>query len=40
MKKVISGNELYSNALKGKDKVIYSVKNYFNRIVNWFIINL
>lgn len=38
--KDISGNELYSNALKGKDKVIYSVKNYFNRIVNWFIINL
>lgn len=38
--KDMSGNILYSNVLRGKDKVVYSVKNYFNKVVNWFIINL
>ncbi|MBE6063725.1 MAG: glycoside hydrolase [Clostridium butyricum] len=38
--KDMNGNILYSNVLRGKDKVVYSMKNYFNKVVNWFIINL
>lgn len=38
--KDVNGNELYSNVLKGIDKHVHVVKSYFNRIVNWFIVNL
>lgn len=38
--KDMSGNILYTNALSGKEKIMNSAKNYFNRILNWFIINL
>ena len=38
--KDMNGNTLYSNKLNGKEKVIYSMKNCFNRVVNWFIVNL
>lgn len=36
----INGNELYSNKLKGTEKIKYTVKAYFSNIINWFIKNL
>lgn len=30
-------NELYDSSLKGIDKTIYSIKNSFNKVVDWFI---
>lgn len=38
--KDFNGNELYSNVLKGREKLIYMTKNCFDHIVNWFIANL
>ncbi|MEG3042121.1 MAG: glycoside hydrolase [Clostridium sp.] len=33
----INDDELYDNSLNGIDRVIYSIKNYFNKTVDWFI---
>lgn len=33
----LNDNELYNSSLKGIDKTIYSIKNSFNKVVDWFI---
>lgn len=38
--KDMSGNTLYSNKLKGTEKIMYSGKSCFHKILNWFIENL
>lgn len=36
----INDKILYDSSLKGMDAVVYNVKNYSNKVVNWFIKNL
>lgn len=33
----VNDNELYDSSLKGVDSVIYSIKNSFNKVIDWFI---
>lgn len=33
----VNDNELYDSSLKGIDSVIYSIKNSFNKVIDWFI---
>ncbi len=36
----VNDKELYDSSLKGIDNVIYSIKNSFNKVINWFIKHL